>query len=105
MPMMKTDDSIVSTVTREAVGLCTPFRVYLVSEKRSSKGALLSFKLCLIVPDEKDADRVETELLLNIDTPVPCDYIVYNLSDWNDCVDDDSTFAYRIENSGELLYE
>lgn len=103
--MMKTYDSIVSTVTKHAVELCSPFRVYLVSEKRSSKGSLTGFKLCLIVSDDKDPDSVETELLINIDTPVPCDYIVYCLSDWNSCVDDDATFAYRIENSGELLYE
>lgn len=96
---------VISETAVKAAKLCNPFRIYLVSRKENYKGDITSFKLCLIVPDNIDTDACESMLLIEIDTPVPCDYIVYNVSAWNEYVYDDSTFAYRIENSGVLLYE
>ena len=48
---------------------------------------------------------LESEILLKTDCPIPCDIIVYTVSNWNECLDDDFTFAYRIDNEGNLLYE
>ncbi len=98
-------DRVISETAEKAAKLCSPFRIYLVSQKKNYKGNITSFKLCLIVPDDVDTDKCESMLLMEIDTPVPCDYIVYNVSAWNEYVYDDSAFAYRIENSGALLYE
>lgn len=103
--MINAFDEVIADTAEKAAGLCSPFQIFLVSEKRSSSGKLCGFKLCLVVPDELDVNKTESKLLIGIDTPVPCDYIVYRISEWNECVDDDSTFAYRVENSGRLLYE
>ncbi len=97
-------DPVIARTAEEAAELCSPFLIFLVSEKKSTSGKLNSFKLCLVVEDGKNPAKTETQLLIGIDTPVPCDYIVYNLADWNDCVDDDASFAYRVENSGVRLY-
>lgn len=93
-------------MTEEIVGICSPLQIFLVSRKTDSKGELSSFKLCIVV-DDKYGSRadLETEILLKTDCPVPCDIIVYAVSDWNECLDDDFTFAYRVENEGNLLYE
>ncbi len=96
---------VIREMTEEIVKLCSPFWVFLVSKKTDRKGEVASFKLCIVVEDSyTDHAALESEILINTDCPVPCDIIVYNISDWNECIDDDCTFAYRVS-EGELLYE
>lgn len=102
--MTNNADLLIERVAEEAARLCSPFQIFLVSRKDNSKGELVSFKLCAVVSDDTDTAAMETKLLMNIDCDVPCDFIVYNVTDWNDCIDDDCSFAYRIDNQGVLLY-
>ncbi|MCH5194528.1 MAG: hypothetical protein J1F11_11235 [Oscillospiraceae bacterium] len=100
------NDPIIKKMTEEIVELCKPLQVFLVSYKTNSAKELTSFKLCLVVEDKyENVSELETEILLKTDCPVPCDIIAYTVSDWNECLDDDFTFAYRIDNEGNLLYE
>ena len=99
-------NEIIQQITDDIVEMCSPFQVFLVSKKSNSKGILTAFKVCIIVADTYINHReLESEILINTDCPVPCDIIVYNISEWNDCLLDDCTFAYRIDNEGEILYE
>ena len=100
---MNTDNRIIAGIVEETVKICDPCAVYLVSKKNNSKGELTGFKLCVVIPDGSP-EQTETHLLLKTDCPVPCDFIVYTLSDWDDCATDDCSFAYRVENGGERLY-
>ncbi len=100
------DNVIINQIKDETVKICNPFKIYLVSNKTNSKGELTSFKICIIVDDMYDGyKQLESDILIKTDCPVPFDVIVYTISEWNSCVEDDCTFAYRVENSGELLYE
>ena len=100
------DDPIIKRMAEEIVEICSPFQIFLVSYKTNSKGELTSFKVCIVVDDSYISHTdLETEILLKTDCPVPCDVIVYTVTDWNECLDDDCTFAYRVENEGNLLYE
>ena len=102
--MNKTYSPVITDMVEEVVRLCDPCSVYLVSEKKDRNGETSSFKLCIIVPECGEPEAVETRLLLQTDSPVPCDFIVYSLDDWNDCAEDDCSFAYRVENGGDLIY-
>lgn len=95
---------IIAAVVEETVRLCSPFQVFLVSSKTDSKGELTAFKLCVITDESHSPSETEAKLLINIDCPVPCDFIVYTNTDWSEYSLDDCTFAYRIDNSGVLLY-
>ena len=65
-----------------------------------------SFKLCIVVADSYASHTdLETEILLKTDCPVPCDVIVYTVSEWNECLEDDCTFAYRIDSERNIVYE
>ena len=75
---------IITQMTKDITVLCDPSMIYLVSEKKNSKGELTGFKLCVVVPDEVSTGTLETRLLLKTDCPVPCYFIVYNLTDWNE---------------------
>lgn len=95
---------VVNNMAAEIVRLCDPCLIYLVSSKKNPKGDIISLKLCVVVDDSESTEAVESNLLLSTDCPVPCDFIVYGLSDWNDCAEDDCSFAYRVENGGERIY-
>ena len=88
----------------EIITLCDPMFVYLVSSKRDNKGNVTSVKLCVVVDDGLMPSEQEKKLLIETDTTVPIDYIVYNISDWNEYACEDYSFAYRVENGGEKLY-
>ncbi|MCL2053727.1 MAG: hypothetical protein FWG90_04685 [Oscillospiraceae bacterium] len=100
------ENATVSKMVSEIVKICSPFQVFMVSFKTNSRGELSSFKLCIVVDDcYEDIKKLEADIQMNTDCPVPCDVIIYRVSEWNECVEDDCTFAYRVENAGEVLYE
>lgn len=103
---MKNIDPIIQKVTDEIVEICSPFQVFLVSRKTNRNGELTSFKVCIVVNDSyRNHNELEAEILINTECPIPCDIIVYNITEWNECLEDDCTFAYRVDNEGEILYE
>lgn len=97
-------NDIISDMVRQIITLCDPCMIYLVSRKTSTAGNITSFKVCVVVEDSVLPEQAETKLLLKTECSVPCDFIVYNISDWDECAGDDCSFAYRVENGGERLY-
>lgn len=102
--MSAAENALIGKMVEEIIALCDPCMIFLVSHKSNAKGELTGFKLCVIISDGESPEQVETRLLLRTDCPVPCDFIVYNVSDWDECAGDDCSFAYRVENGGERLY-
>lgn len=100
------NNPIIKEMTEDIIKICNPLQIFLVSSKTNSKGELTSFKVCIVVENHYESHSdLETEILLKTDCPVPCDVIVYTISEWNECVDDDCTFAYRVDSEGNVLYE
>ena len=97
-------DPMISDMADKVVSICRPFQIFLVSRKTDSKGNVTAFKLCVIVDSCYDTRKLESKLLLETDCDVPCDFIVYTADEWNEFAEDDCSFAYRIDNSGVLLY-
>lgn len=99
-------NAVIQQMTDDIVAMCSPFQVFLISKKEDNNGNLTSFKVCIVVADTyKNHRDLEADILINTDCPVPCDIIVYNITEWNECIDDDCTFAYRVDSEGEVLYE
>ena len=97
---------VIKDMIEEIVKICDPMQIFLVSAKKNSKGEVIRFKLCIVVGDQYESrSNLESEILLKTDCPVPCDIIVYTISDWNECLDDDFSFAYRVDDEGNVLYE
>lgn len=99
------NNPIIRQMTDDIIKICSPFQIFLVSSKTDKKGELTSFKLCIIVADSYTPSVLETDILVNTDCPVPCDILVYNVTEWNDIVQDDCSFAYKVDNAGVLIYE
>lgn len=103
--MKDVNNPIIKKMTEEIVEICNPFQVFLVSSKQNSSGEITAFKICAVVDDKYNENELESKILINTDCPVPCDVIIYCVSEWNECLDDDCTFAARIDNEGVILYE
>ncbi|MGN0666737.1 MAG: hypothetical protein ACI4KF_09455 [Huintestinicola sp.] len=98
------ENPVVKKMTEDIIRICDPFLIFYVSGKTNKKGELTGFKLCVVTDDSYTPESLETKLLLETECEIPCDFIVYNASDWNDYAEDDCSFAYRVDNGGVLLY-
>lgn len=80
-------------------------KIYLISNKVSTSGELTSFKLALIVNDSvKSISELECRLYMETDSELPYDIVLYKTSEWDELKDEIGTFAWKINNSGVLIY-
>ncbi|MGN1480895.1 hypothetical protein [Porcipelethomonas sp.] len=80
-------------------------RIYLISNKINTDGELTSFKLALIVDDQvKNSSELECRLYLNIDCELPFDIVIYREEEFDSLKNEIGTFAWKINNSGTVLY-
>lgn len=98
-------EPVIKKLTDEIVEKFMPLEIFLVSAKRNNSGELTSFKLCVIVTDNINVSEFEGEVYMNTECEIPFDIIAYNVGEWNELLDDDCTFAYRIDTAGVILYE
>ncbi len=96
----------IQAVADAIVQQCSPLKIYLVSEKRDITQSLVSFKLALIVPaDAGNISELECMLYANIDSDYPYDLVLYKITEWETLRSDNRTFAWKIEQTGSVLYE
>jgi hypothetical protein len=80
-------------------------RVYLISNKINTVGELTSFKLALIVNNRiQSSSELECRLYLNIDCELPFDLVIYREDEFKSLREQIGTFAWKINNSGTVLY-
>lgn len=85
---------------------CSPRRIYLVSQKESNTDDLISFKLALVVADDvPNISELECHLYAQVDSDYPYDLVLYKQSEWDTLRSDNRTFAWKIEQTGSVLYE
>lgn len=59
--------------------------------------------LC-IIKDTNDKRKLLTEMYIGIDSSIPFDLVLYTVEEWKKCVNDKSSFAYVINNTGVKIY-
>lgn len=96
----------IQTAAAELAALGKPLQIYLISHKSNhTTGALISFKLALIVRDETpNLSELECFLYKGVDCDYPYDLVLYRKSEWDTLSQDPQTFAYGIRETGCVLY-
>ena len=80
-------------------------KIYLISLKVDNLGEVKSFKLGLIVDDNvKSTSELAGQLYFDVDCELPFDLVIYTEGEFNSLKGDIGTFAWKIENSGTVLY-
>lgn len=59
--------------------------------------------LC-IIKDTDNKRELLTEIYISIDSTIPFDLVLYTSEEWNKCVNDKTSFAYNINNTGVKIY-
>ncbi len=99
------ENPIIQQVAKSIAEKCNPIRITLVSYKTNNYEELTSFKLALIVQDGiKSMPELECSLYVEIDSDIPFDLIFYSISEWNELHTQEGTFAWKIDNTGAVLY-
>ena len=83
-------------------GLQASFAELAKDYKAKTGEALTEVNLCLIV--ESEAKETERRLYRTLDTPMPCNYLVYAREEWEHLSSDPTSYAAGIRQNGVLLY-
>lgn len=59
--------------------------------------------LCIVI-NTKDKRRLLTDLYYNITSEKPVDFLLYTPAEWDYCINDKTSFAYKILHSGVVLH-
>lgn len=98
--------SEIQAVADAIAAKCAPRRIYLVSQKTATDGSLISFKLAVIVSDDIESiSELECHLYAQIDSDYPFDLVLYQQREWDTLRTDSRTFAWKIDQTGSVLYE
>lgn len=96
----------IRQTTQDILRVCQPQRIILFAEKRTmSTGKLKAFSLCIIVPDGSDCRHLRTQLHLALSADVPVNLNVYTADEWDDLLEDESSYAAWIARKGQVIYE
>ena len=96
----------IQATASEIARIGKPLRIYLISHKSNhSTGALISFKLAIIVSDDTpNISELECFLYTAVDCDYPYDLVLYRESEWETLSKDPRTFAWSIRETGDVLY-
>lgn len=99
------DNPIINDIAEKIAEKCSPEKIILISYKTNNYSELTSFKLALIVSDDVESmPELECSLYMDIDSDIPFDLVFYTVSEWNSLKDSEGTFAWKIKNTGAVLY-
>ena len=91
-------------ITNQIVKTYAPEKILLFGSQSKGNATIKSdIDLCIIV-DTNNKRQLLTELYFGIETEKPIDIIVYTPSEWEDCVNDSTSFAHKINKEGVMLY-
>lgn len=99
------ENPIILSIVDQILDVCNPYRIILFNKKFDLWENLISFKVCIIVPNDTDVPELECSLYLELDSEIPFDMLIYREKEWIDLIEDNTSFANKILKSGVVLYE
>lgn len=96
----------IEQAAADIVRACNPHQIILFAEKRTmATGKLKAFSLCVIVPDGTDCRQLRTRLHLALSTDVPVSLSVYACGEWEELLENQTSYAAWIARKGQVIYE
>jgi predicted nucleotidyltransferase len=94
----------INSIKEQIVSRYAPSKVVLFgSQARATATKRSDIDLC-IVKNTDNKRELLTDMYLNIESSKPFDLILYTEAEWNQCVDDTTSFAYLINKKGIVIY-
>ncbi|MDR0918668.1 MAG: hypothetical protein LBM93_05390 [Oscillospiraceae bacterium] len=93
----------INIVVEEILNNADVKKIILISKKIDVQGGLQSFKLCVVVETD-NVSQTEEQLYMQIDCDINFDLILYNTADWERLSKEHGAFAWKIKQTGAVLY-
>ncbi|HOD41127.1 MAG TPA: nucleotidyltransferase domain-containing protein [Candidatus Wallbacteria bacterium] len=91
-------------IVAQIVKKYAPERIFLFgSSARGTAKKNSDIDLCIIM-STNDKRKLLTDLYYNITSEKPVDFLLYTPAEWERCISDKTSFAYKILHSGVVLH-
>ena len=94
-------------ITEQIIDLYSPQKILLFGSRAKGTATERSdIDLCIIMETQRNKERrrLLADMYCDIESPVPIDILLYTPEEWEHCVKDKCTFAYKINKEGIALY-
>ena len=99
------ENQLIKSVADSIVQSCNPLKIILISKKINTFDTLIGFKLAVIIREDVEImPELECRLYMEIDCDIPFDLVLYSEEEWNDLKEDAESFAWKINETGTVLY-
>ena len=94
----------INSIKEQIVSHYAPSKIVLFgSQAKGTATKKSDIDLCIIKDTDNKRDLL-TEMYLNIESNKPFDLLLYTEDEWNQCVNDTTSFAYLINRKGTVIY-
>jgi predicted nucleotidyltransferase len=94
----------ISSIKDQIVSIYTPSRIVLFgSQAKGTATKRSDIDLC-IIKNTDNKRKLLIDMYLNIESSKPFDLLLYTEDEWNECVNDTTSFAYLINKRGIVIY-
>ena len=91
-------------IQEQIIHLCNPQRILLFgSQANGTATAKSDIDLC-IVASTSNKRALLTDLYCDTESDIPIDFLLYTPDEWEQCVNDQQSFAYKLNQEGVVLY-
>jgi predicted nucleotidyltransferase len=97
-------DSSIEYIRNQLIDAYRPQRLLLFgSQARNAAVSSSDIDLCVVM-EVKDKRAILSEMYIDIKSDMPFDLLLYTPDEWEHCIQDKTSFAYKINKDGVLLY-
>ncbi|PNT90659.1 nucleotidyltransferase domain-containing protein [Clostridium thermosuccinogenes] len=94
----------INLIKEQIVSLYNPSKIILFGSQAKGTATIKSdIDLC-VVKDTENKRELLADMYLNIESSIPFDLLLYTEAEWNQCVNDTTSFAYLIDKKGTVIY-
>ncbi|MCX7922413.1 MAG: nucleotidyltransferase domain-containing protein [Clostridia bacterium] len=94
----------INVIKEQIVSHYAPSKIIVFgSQAKGTATKKSDIDLC-IVKDTDNKRELLTDIYLNIESSKPFDLLLYTEAEWNQCVNDTTSFAYLINKKGAVIY-
>jgi len=94
----------INLIKEQIVSHYSPSKIIVFgSQAKGTATKKSDIDLC-IVKDTDNKRELLTDIYLNIESSKPFDLLLYTEAEWNQCVNDTTSFAYLINKKGTIIY-
>ncbi|MDR1663674.1 MAG: nucleotidyltransferase domain-containing protein [Clostridiales bacterium] len=94
----------IENITKQLIGMYLPKRLLLFGSQAQGSAEINSdIDLCVVM-NTNDKRTLLTEMYMRIEADRPFDLLLYTPDEWESCLLDKTSFAYKINREGMLLY-